>query len=149
MSELRKFRQAYLDYIEGIAHFAPSADDLDDTDRVKAGQWIASLDAACGIDPNAKRPSYPSLVELKGRRLHLVRGTVYPSEEAQALYPLKENPCSRCENEHLPHLVDNGSEFYWEHQWRGSGRGVCQRFGSSRGSPKEGTATPTHFKGRL
>lgn len=81
---------------------------------------------------------------------HLERGTVYPSEAAQARYPLADHWCARCESEHLPHLVDNRVEFYWEHQWRGSGRSGCPRFNRRkvRGDvPKEGTAHPTYYQG--
>lgn len=82
---------------------------------------------------------------------YLERGTVYPSEAAQARYPLSQFYCYRCAHEHLPHLVDNPSEFYWEHQYKGSGRMGCARFsdGPTMGfdSPRPGTAAPTFYKG--
>lgn len=76
---------------------------------------------------------------------YLERGTVYPSDEVQARYPLAEHPCADCENVHLPHLVDNSVEFYWEHQWKGGARSVCKRFMNGR-APHEDTATPTYCR---
>jgi hypothetical protein len=76
----------------------------------------------------------------------LERGTVYPSEEAQALCPPSKYPCRRCEDEHLPHLVDNTVEFYWEHRHPEIGksnRSECGRF-NRYDIPREGTATATY-----
>ena len=71
---------------------------------------------------------------------------IEPSVKAQERYPLSEYPCKRCEQEGLPHLVDNGCEFYWEHQEEPPGntsRSGCPRFGGARcgDRPKPGTAT--------
>ena len=85
------------------------------------------------------------------QRTYLVRGTVYPSGASRRRYPIEDFPCARCEYEHMPHLVDNSSEFYWEHQWKGSGRMECPRFNrrlSGGDVPKEGTAHPVYYCGR-
>lgn len=71
---------------------------------------------------------------------------VLPSKRAQERYPLSEFPCERCEKEGLPHLVDNGCEFYWHHQEEPPGntsRSGCPRFGGQfcGSRPKPGTAT--------
>lgn len=87
-----------------------------------------------------------------GRNLrHRPRHNLRPSEAAEARYPLEDYPCSRCAdpNEGPPHLVDNGSEFCWEHQHPqppgSSHRSGCSRFGTGGdlcGSrPRPGTAT--------
>jgi len=88
-------------------------------------------------------PETREAARARGYRLR----DVLPSEKAQERYPLSEYPCSRCEKEGLPHLVDNGSEFCWEHQHDppgSSARSGCSRFGRSAlcGSrPRPGTAT--------
>lgn len=47
---------------------------------------------------------------IRGYRLRNIR----PSIKAQERYPIDQFPCSRCEdeNEGLPFLTDNGSEFH-------------------------------------
>lgn len=77
-----------------------------------------------------------------------------PSQRAQERYPLEKYPCDRCANpkEGLPHLVDNGSEFYWHHQHDppgSSARSGCPRFGDSEhcgNRPRPGTATSLWVK---
>ena len=87
-----------------------------------------------------------------GEPTHVIRGTVRPSEEAQALYPLDKYPCSRCADpkEGLPHLVDNASEFYWEHQHEETGssaRTSCLRFNKSHWyGPRNGTAVAKFYR---
>lgn len=79
---------------------------------------------------------------------YLQRGTVFPTVEVQKTYPLDRFPCSRCELEGLPHLVDNSSEFYWEHQHQhpgSSARSFCLRFNSGRRVRKD-TAQPTYYR---
>lgn len=75
-------------------------------------------------------------------------GFIFPSEKAQERYPVDQYPCSRCTNpkEGLPHLIDNGSEFYWHHQHKkpgSSARSGCPRFGGlfCGDVPRPGTAT--------
>ena len=83
----------------------------------------------------------------RGYRNNRVDGDILPSERAQERYPLAEYPCERCADprQGLPHLTDNGSEFYWHHQHEAaSWRSGCPRFGPDQhcGSrPRPGTAT--------
>lgn len=85
----------------------------------------------------------------RGYRDRRLDGDIHPSKQAQERYPLDEYPCDRCAdpNEGLPHLIDNGSEFYWHHQHDAPGssrRSGCLRFGRSEhcgGEPRPGTAT--------
>lgn len=86
----------------------------------------------------------------------VLRGTVYPNALMSKRYPLEKFPCERCEKEGLPHLVDNRSEFYWEHQHYEEGgssaRSGCPRFGETPhfgAQPRPGTACVTHFCGAL
>jgi hypothetical protein len=65
----------------------------------------------------------------------------YPSKKAQEAYPLDKFPCRRCEHEHLPFWDPQGYG-HWEHQYEGSGRGGCPRFGtddSFSNRPRPGT----------
>ena len=87
---------------------------------------------------------------------HVLRGNVHPNKAAQRRYPLSGYPCERCEGEALPHLVDNSSEFYWEHQHDETGmssaRSGCPRFndgGHFTSTPREKTAVPTHCRRAL
>lgn len=91
-----------------------------------------------------------TLQEREGARKRGYRNrTLHPSKRAQERYPIEEFPCSRCADpkEGLPHLVDNGSEFYWHHQHEAPGssaRSGCPRFGDSDrcgNRPRPGTAT--------
>lgn len=59
---LSKFRDAYLDYLEGIHDQAPSLDGLNDLDRKTAEAFIESTEDAVGIDPYASRPSIEQLL---------------------------------------------------------------------------------------
>lgn len=73
-------------------------------------------------------------------------GPVFPSEEAQALYPLEDYPCKFCSNQACgpPRLVDRPSEFYWHH-WQF--RMGCKRFGTSESCgarPRKGTAVAVY-----
>lgn len=83
----------------------------------------------------------------RGYRSHREDGEITPSERAQERYPLADYPCERCADpkQGLPHLVDNGSEFYWHHQHEAaSWRSGCPRFGDSKhcgNYPRPGTAT--------
>lgn len=78
---------------------------------------------------------------------------VGPSKAAQERYPLSDYPCSRCSNpnEGHPHLVDNGSEFYWHHQHESPGsshRSGCTRFGGQfcGDAPRPGSATSLWYQ---
>ena len=80
---------------------------------------------------------------------YLERGTVFPSEEVQARYPLAEFPCSVCARDGLPHLVDNPAEFYWEHHKPKRGRSLCTRFTGSMNRARKGTAEPAFYMSEL
>lgn len=87
----------------------------------------------------------PQQREIDRRRDYRER-VMNPSQRAQERYPIDEYPCRRCETQALPHLADNGSEFFWEHQHPeigASGRSFCPRFGGDEhfGKPRPGTAT--------
>lgn len=64
---LREFRAAYLDYVEGERSDKPSMDGLSRRDQRRASSWIASLDAARGVDPYAERPSTKELARRVAR----------------------------------------------------------------------------------
>ena len=91
----------------------------------------------------------PEQREIDRERDYRERREIYPSKRVQERYSLAEYPCGRCEKMGPPHLVDNGWEFYWEHQPEGSGRSGCPRFSKGRDGndysfslrPRTGTAT--------
>ncbi len=66
---------------------------------------------------------------------------VLPTVDAQERFRAEDFPCDLCFTHDLPHLVDNGCEFYWEHK----GRKPCPRFGNGRG-PRAGSATSLFHK---
>jgi hypothetical protein len=59
---MRTFRQAYLDYVEGLRGTPPSFDAFSGPDRRAAERWVKSLHAARGMDPFASRPSIADLL---------------------------------------------------------------------------------------
>ncbi|MDE0033499.1 MAG: hypothetical protein OXU75_10245 [Deltaproteobacteria bacterium] len=59
---LRKFREAYLDYLEGDRDEPPALEDLPERQRRTAAAFIESITAAHGVDPYASRPSIEQLV---------------------------------------------------------------------------------------
>lgn len=81
---------------------------------------------------------------------------INPSAKAQGRYPIDKFPCSRCANpnEGLPHLIDNGPEFYWHHRHDRPGssmRSGYPRFGASDlcgAMPKAGTAASRYKRDR-
>lgn len=83
----------------------------------------------------------PEQRQIDRERDYRKRREIYPSQRAQSRYPSADHPCSGCDRQGPPHLVDNGSEFYWEHHAKGFGRGHCEQFGRGRGHPRPGTAT--------
>lgn len=81
------------------------------------------------------------------------RGTVLPSADAQAMFPLAKFPCSRCADpsEGLPFLIDSDNEFHWEHQHESPGssaRTGCPRFSDSKhfSMPRKGSVVPTFYR---
>ena len=59
---LKKFRDAYLDYLEGVRDEPPALEDLPEEQRRAAEAFIKSITAARGVDPHASRPSIEQLL---------------------------------------------------------------------------------------
>ena len=59
---LSKFRDAYLDYLEGLRDEPPALHDLPYEQRPAAEAFIKSITAARGVDPYASRPSVEQLL---------------------------------------------------------------------------------------
>lgn len=59
---LRSFRSAYLDYLEGARNEPPVVEDLPAAQRRAARAFIESITAARGVDPYASRPSIEQLL---------------------------------------------------------------------------------------
>ena len=68
---LSAFREQYLDYREGFRDVPPSLDNLNDEERRKAQQWIASIITARGIDPSLARPPTVDLMDLMKKTIQL------------------------------------------------------------------------------
>ena len=60
--DLRRFRDSYLDYLEGDRDEPPALEDLPEGKRPAAEAFIRSITAARGIDPYASRPSIEQLL---------------------------------------------------------------------------------------
>ena len=60
--DLRKFRDAFLDYLEGDRDEPPALEDLPGEQRRAAEAFIESITAARGVDPYASRPSSEELL---------------------------------------------------------------------------------------
>ena len=60
---LRKFQEAYLDYLDGERDAAPTLDNLLGEQRRLAEAFIETIEAARGIDPYASRPPLEKLLE--------------------------------------------------------------------------------------
>lgn len=60
--DLSRFRDAYLDYLEGDRDNPPALDDLPGELRPAAESFIRSITAARGVDPYASRPSVGHLL---------------------------------------------------------------------------------------
>ena len=60
--DLRKFKDAYLDYLEGDRDEPPALEDLPEERRPTAEAFIESITAARGVDPYASRPSIEQLL---------------------------------------------------------------------------------------
>ena len=60
--DLSRFRDAYLDYLEGDRDNPPALDDLPGELRPTAESFIRSITAARGVDPHASRPSVGQLL---------------------------------------------------------------------------------------
>lgn len=60
--ELDKFRDAYLDYLEGVRGKPPAFEELLEDQRPAAESFVESITAARGVDPYASRPSLEQLL---------------------------------------------------------------------------------------
>ena len=60
--DLSKFRDAFLDYLEGNRDGPPTLEDLPAAQRREAEAFIKSIMAARGVDPYASRPSIEQLL---------------------------------------------------------------------------------------
>ena len=60
--DLHRFKDAYLDYLEGDRDEPPALEDLPREKRGAAGAFIESITAARGVDPYASRPSIEQLL---------------------------------------------------------------------------------------
>lgn len=61
--DLNRFKDAYLDYLEGARDKPPSLEGLPEEQRQTAEAFIKSITAARGVDPHASRPSIEQLLE--------------------------------------------------------------------------------------
>ena len=59
---LSKFRNAFLDYLEGIRDAPPAVIELPQEQRPAAESFVSSIMAARGVDPYASRPSIQQLL---------------------------------------------------------------------------------------
>lgn len=66
--DLSRFKDAYLDYLEGNRDEPPAVDDLMKEHRQAAIAFMKSITAARGVDPYASRPSVEQLMESSSRR---------------------------------------------------------------------------------
>lgn len=67
---LDKFRDAYLDYLEGDLDKPPALDDLTEIQRRTAEGFIESIEAARGVDPYASRPTIERLLASRTQDEH-------------------------------------------------------------------------------
>ena len=66
--KLRRFQEAYLDYLEGDRDAPPALDNLAGEQRRAAEAFIEAIKAARGIDPYASRPSIEQLLESRSQK---------------------------------------------------------------------------------
>ena len=59
---LSRFRDAFLDYLEGNRDEPPAVEELPQEQRGAAEAFIRSITAARGVDPYASRPSIEQLL---------------------------------------------------------------------------------------
>ena len=65
--DLDRFRNAYLDYLEGARGEPPALEELPEDERPTAESFIASITATRGIDPYASRPSIEQLLAWRSQ----------------------------------------------------------------------------------
>ena len=86
---LSKFRDAYLDYLEGLRDEPPALQDLPYEQRPAAEAFIKSITAARGVDPYASRPS---VEQLLARGTQIYNHTDELGEELQTHLRLTVDP---------------------------------------------------------
>ena len=64
---LDRFRDAYLDYLEGLRSEPPALEELPEDQRLAAESFIQSIQAARGVDPYATRPSIEQLLAWRSQ----------------------------------------------------------------------------------
>ena len=64
---LSKFRDAFLDYLEGHRDNPPAVEDLPYEQRATAEAFVKSITAARGVDPYASRPSVEQLLARRSQ----------------------------------------------------------------------------------
>ena len=65
--DLNRFRDAYLDYLEGVRGEAPAVEELPEDQRPTAESFVESITAARGVDPYASRPSLEQLLAQRSK----------------------------------------------------------------------------------
>ena len=72
--ELSDFRDAYLDYLEGIREEPPTLDRLTGDKRRTAEAFVESITASRGVDPYASRPSIEQLLARLDETSYTIHG---------------------------------------------------------------------------
>ena len=65
--DLSRFRDAYLDYLEGTRGDPPAFEELPEDQRPAAESFVESIMAARGVDPYASRPSIEQLLAWRSK----------------------------------------------------------------------------------
>ena len=65
--DLNRFRDAYLDYLEGARDEPPALEQLPEDQRPAAESFVESIFAARGVDPYASRPSIEQLLAWRSQ----------------------------------------------------------------------------------
>ena len=86
--DLSRFRDAYLDYLEGVRGEPPALEELPEDQRPTAESFVDSITAARGVDPYASRPSLEQLLARQSK------STDHPGDFGEAL------------QDHLRHTID-------------------------------------------
>ena len=89
--DLSRFRDAYLDYLEGVRREPPAFEELPEGQRPVAESFVKSIMAARGVDPYASRPSIEQLLAWRSKT------TDRAGDLGEAL------------QDHLRHTIDSGA----------------------------------------
>ena len=121
---LSKFRDAFLDYLEGDRDYPPGIADMPTKHRSAAESFIRSITAASGVDPYASRPSVDQswkrpdggIIPGNQRDLNATIWQLSVAPNQSRLYP--PNPARPLDQE-LP-VADTAE--VWENHHRGLAR---------------------------